>query len=495
MTIDKKAPISILIFLFVMFVILWLNITLISYTPIEQPKPNTNIIAITNIPQNTTIATINIAKVDTQNTVVSTIDTTKVKNKPIVDIKKIYLDLNELTLEEQEFINSIIEAKDENSYTKFLKDKKNEIKFYGFAGALKYMPSIAIANLDSMLLSNSPVTLKYQQQDINTTLGYVTILLINETPNTFLGEIAQTTFKNMEEKIKELYLTNFSKNTPLSAMYNSMLKNKFKDIHKEFNQTYDLAYVNISNKSLEEKLILSKSIETIPQEKKEEVISILLADSNEQVVFNVLKNMGEKYSKTIANKIKNIFVTNEFLFSQDIRILAIQKYCSILNNEAIHVIEDYMKTLTNFELPITAACLQEIYNYGNDSSYEFLKTYLELVFPTDINLLALKTIIKTTYSTKPLNVFKTLIFTIVYYPILSVTEYSIRFYISNNIKTDSRLILDRVYKKENNNMKIVGLDYISHFKLIDEIPFVESLLEDGNEAVRNKARSVLEKLY
>jgi len=485
MIINKKISISILAFLFIMFITLWLNITLVSYIPKGEQSKITTVVTITTV-------------VETHNTKIPIISTNNIqeKNKPI-DIKKIYFNLDELSLDEKNYINKIIEVKDINSYNNFLKDKKAEIRFYGFAGALKYMPNIAIANLDSFLLSNSPVTIKYQHQEINTTLSYAIILFLNETPNTFLGEIAQTTFKSMERKIKDLYVSYFSKNNSLSAMYNNMLKNKFQDIYKELNQTTDSipVYVNIESKSLEEKLALSKSIEMIPQDKKDEVVAILLSDSNEQIIFNTLKNMEKTSPGLITTKIKNIFTKNSFSFSKDIKILAIQKYCSILKNEAIPVVEEYMKTLANSETSIITACLQEIYNYGNDSSYEFLKTYLELVFPVDINLLALKTIIKTTYSTKPLNVFKTLIFTIVYYPILSVTEYSIRFYINNNIKTDSQIILDRIHKKENNNMKIVGLDYISHFKLTNEISFVERLLEDDNETVRNRAYSVLEKLY
>ncbi len=485
MIINKKASVPILIFLFIMFVALWLDITLISYSPVNTPKDKP--VAL-NTPK-TTIKPKGDEKED--------------KTKPTISppnrftLDTIYFNFDGLSEQGKKYINGIIEAKNTNSYNKSLKDKKTEVRFYGFAGALKYAPNLATANLEPFLLSNSSVKMKYQQQDINTTLGYAVILLLKETPNTFLGDVDKSTFKNMEQKIEELYTTYFanSKNSAISNMYTNLMKEKFSDTYTKIATAIsDNIYTDTENKTPEEKLVLSKSIETISEDKKDIVILALLKESNEQIVFNTLKNMGVSSSRAIADSIKKIFVTNSFSFSKDTKILAIQKYCSILKLDSISTIEEFMKTLLVSETSIVTACLQEIYNYGNDSSYEFLKAYLELVYPVDINLLATKTIIKTTYSTKPLNVFKTLIFTIVYYQVLPVTEYSIRFYINNNVKTDSQLILERIHKKESDSLKTTGLDYIYHFKITNEIPFVESLLDDENVNVRNRANIVLEAL-
>lgn len=131
MIINKKASVPILIFLFIMFVALWLDITLISYSPVNTPKDKP--VAL-NTPK-TTIKPKGDEKED--------------KTKPTISppnrftLDTIYFNFDGLSEQGKKYINGIIEAKNTNSYNKSLKDKKTEVRFYGFAGALKYAPNLA----------------------------------------------------------------------------------------------------------------------------------------------------------------------------------------------------------------------------------------------------------------------------------------------------------------------------------------------------------------
>lgn len=434
------------IFIIVMFIALWVNIIVVN----SHKTPKTDIFA---------------------------------------SIDGIYFDLSLLNRDIGTRLSQIINSNKSAVFSKLINQKDPIQQFYGFTGFMKGNQKSAISYLEELLVSSKNVTIYYNGEKIESTLGYAILLLIKNMPENLTNRPIEGFYELSEEKVYNAYNSSLFKNDPLySESLSFLITEKYPVISKKIYED-TLSFDNLKSKSIEEKIKLSSMISTAPAEKKEEVIIDLLQERNDKISLNVLNSITETVSKTITDEIYKIITTSN---SNEVLSIAIKKYSQFLKVESIPNIEIFLKTLPASKEKIVMLCLEQIYDYGNESSYEFLKSFLETNYSPQINLFALKTIIQTTYKTRQSYVLKTFLYIIKYYEITPVVVFTIKFFIDNKIVSYNDMVLSRISRKENSDIKKIGIEYISNFKVTEGIGLLKELTNDDDSEVKNKATEVLQ---
>ncbi len=403
----------------------------------------------------------------------------------------VYFDASFLNEDLSAKINQVVNSNKSAVFSKMLNQKDPVLQFYGLAGFMKSNQKSALNFINDMLVSSKILTVYFAGKKIETTLGYAVLLLLKEMPEELTNKPIDDFYSLTEDKIYNAYNSSLFKNDPL---YNQALTQliglKYTELSKKiYKET--VSFDNLKSKSLEEKIKLSTMLSTAPIDKREKILTDLLQEKNDKISLNVLTNINETDSLAVSGEIYKILQTS---VSSDVLKLAVKKYSLISKKSGIPSLELFLKSLSPSKDDLVLLCLEQIYNYGNESDYEFLKMFLETNYSQEINLYALKTMIQTTYAKNPSNVTKTFLYIIRYYGVESVVAYTIKFFIDNGISSYTDMIISRVSKQDSVPLKKVGIDYIERFKLKDYAKLLETFSNDIDPEIRERASKVLLKL-
>jgi len=433
------------------------------------------------------------------------------KIEVLTKVKGIYFDQSQLEKDVVDEINSVINSNNQTLFSQLIQQKDDPIKqFYGFAGFMKSNQKEAVKYLDRLLISSKKVELFIDGKEIESNLGYSILLLLKEFPENLTNAPIDEFYIITEDAVTKAYKSNISKsNSAFKDLITSLInenypninnaialnnkdsaENKNPDTKKDEKHIDSTIKQDITGKSLEEKLNISRNMSSIPSDKREKIILAFLQEEELQILSNAINGITENDSKKVALSLSNIFKKR---INTEITINSIKKYALILKSDSIDEIQTFMKPITDNE-KIISVCLDQIYNYGNSTSYEFLKYYLETFFSTDINIQALKTISKTTYKSNPASVLRTMAFVVGYVEKETVLVYAVRYYITNSIQENSKLIIQRLEKKDNLTIKKLAIEYISHFKKKEAKSLLEDLVNDENPEISAQAKDLLPKL-
>ncbi len=423
------------------------------------------------------------------------ISVTKSKNLPspvIFDLKGIYFDLSLIdnvskANELKEYINSENTA----NFSNVILQKKNPIgQFYSFCGYLKANQKKSTKYLENLLLStaNIDIYLNVHDKKINYPLGFAVLMLIKDFPAELIGTPDSNFYKDIENVLSRVYNSNLAKKNgeykkELIALISEKNTKLFKEIFKG-----DFVLKPVNEMSLNEKIEYSTVLSSLNPVEKKEVIINFLNEENERILFNTLNSITEEDSIEIADVILNLFYTNK---SIEITKLLVEKYALLLNEESLLQIRNFMKVIKDYQVLIT--CLEQIKKYGDNTYYDFLKTYLLQRFPDEVNLLAIEAIVETTYETKPDDVLNTLVFLLRKGKEI-LAEYAIRLNIKNKLGINSNIILSRLQQRESENMEKLALEYIEAFNLKSSSDFLKELSTSQYEDVRKKADELIKKM-
>lgn len=392
-----------------------------------------------------------------------------------------------------ELINDLKDLLNSNQtsfFTRIIEDNNSIFKFYAFCGLLKSNQKLAIRYLDKLLLNQTPVKIVKNDKKEDSTLGGAILLLIKDFPEWLANKPSSSFYSDSSNIIYNVYKSDIISSNPYykNTIF-SLINEKYPDV-KELLKKEITVYDDIKNLSIDEKINISRNISSLPEDKKEKVVMDLLKENNPIILLNTIKSIDESFKDIgISSQLYNIIITNITL---DITIEAINKFALLRKRDSVLTIQGYMKTTKNEK--ILTECLNQITKYGNkDTSYEFLKLYLAAPYTPELNLLALKTIIATTFKEDPVNVMRTLLFIISKGETLPAI-YAIEFHITNSINYNHMLILARFNRFESSDMKRLAIKYIDYFNVKDGIPIIENLVNDENVDISTKAKDLLEKL-
>ncbi|OHD26818.1 MAG: hypothetical protein A2086_16345 [Spirochaetes bacterium GWD1_27_9] len=387
-------------------------------------------------------------------------------------------------------IDKLINSNNSAVFSKLIESKNPISEFYGFVGFMKSNQKAGVKYLNNLLISTKKVNIYADGKKSESFLGYAILLLIKNFPEYLTNKPIDDFYSSTEKIIENSYKSQLIKN---DEGYKNTITQLITEKYPSLSKTFALDVLNFDNlksKTLEEKITLSTMLNSVPQDKREKILIDLLQERNDKITPNVLQVLNETDTANVANEVYQIILTTT---SVDIVTNAVKKYSLILKTQSIPNIQTYMKPIINKD-NLILVCLDQIYNYGTASSYEFLKLYLETNYSPQVNLMALKTIIQTTYKTYPTNVMKTFMFIIRYYDIEPVVVYTIRFFIQNSISESSDAVLSRLSKKESLEMKKVAIEYISHFNLKTGLPLIKELANDSDSNIKQKAMELAAKL-
>jgi hypothetical protein len=413
-------------------------------------------------------------------------------------VKVIYFDKSKLPQETQDKINELINSNNSITFSRLIESKNPVKAFYGFCGFMKGNQKQAMKYLDGLLISTKKVDIFVNNNKTNTTLGYAILLLIKTFPEHLTNPPIEDFYSLSEKAISKAYKSQIVK---ISEEYNKQLvqliSEKYPNITIQTTETTTtttttaISYDNISSRTPAEKITISSTLADLSPSIKEKAILQLITENNETITKNILNSLNDKDTQTAAEAVFKILEKDN---SYDTASIVIRKYSSILKANSITGIQEYMKNnLTNEK--ILLVCLQAIYDYGNESSYEFLKIFLEPRYTADFNLMGLRTIVQTTYKTNPASVLKTLMFAIRYLNVEQLAYYSIDFCMRNSISEGAvTVVLPRLSKKDTLEMRKLALDYIEHFKLKDGLTLIQELSSDSDPDIQQKAKDLLEKM-
>ena len=383
----------------------------------------------------------------------------------------------------------MIYSKNTNLFLKLLDSENSIYKFYGICGLIKLKHSGTNGYLDKLLVSNAKVDIFINNKKPQSTLGYATLILIRDLPEWLTNKPNETFYKETENIIQKAYNSELSK---INATYKDTLfkliadkyPSGFASIKKELDVDESL-----ENKSIEDKIKISKLLDTLESKKRDIFIPALLEENNNTILINTIKSIKDNDNRNISAKLYKIIYSNKPL---EIINPAIEKYALLLKKDSVLEIQRYLKNQTNEFLVVN--CLNQISKYGNmDLSYEYLKLFLSPSYGEKINEVALKTIIDTTFNEDPNNTLKTILFIINKGGLLPA-HYAINFLYEKNLTYYTVQILTRFRKYESDDMKKLSLKYIEHFKLVDGLDIVNKLLLDGNQDISQYASKVLSNL-
>ncbi len=387
-------------------------------------------------------------------------------------------------------LKSFLRSNQTSLFIKIIEEKNPIFKFYAFCGLLNSNQRLAIKYLEKVLTDNTNVKMVINEKKEDTTLGYSIVLLIKNFPEWLTIKSVSTFYTDSATIIYNIYKSDFSSSNPVyKNMLYSLINEKYPEISQMIKKETTV-YDDIKNLSIEEKINISKNILNLPEDKKEKIILDLLKENNPTILLNTIRAINENIKDLrIADQLYNILISTITL---DITIEAINKFCLLRKNDSVLIIQNYMKTTKNEN--ILTAALKQIQKYGNkDTSYEFLKLYLASPYSPELNLLALETIVLTTFKEDPVNVMRTMLFIINRGETLPAI-YAINFHIKNNIGYNNQAILARLNKFENDDMKKLAIKYIEYFNLKEGIPIIEQLTNDLNQDIANSAKELLTKL-
>jgi len=407
------------------------------------------------------------------------------------EIDGIYLDKSMLNDEMNNKINELIASNNSAVFSQLVKGKDPTQQFYGFVGFMKSNQKLAINYLGNLLVSSKQVIILKNSKKIESTLGYAILLLIEEMPEWLTNKPIDDFYNLTESKILDAYNSSLPKN---DSLYNDtlvyLIKGKYPNITKTiFKET--LSFDNLKSKTLEEKIKLSSMINSASNLQREQVIIDLLQERNDKISLNVLNAILETDTTLVADEIYQIMKTS---LSNEILIISVKKYALIYKNLSVPNLQIFMKGLSPSKEQLILTSLEQIYNYGDKNSYDFLKIFLETSYSSNINLYAIKTMIQTTYKTATDNMVKTFLFVIRYYEVELVVLYTINFFTDNNIGGYHELVLSRLDKMSSLDAKSAGLRYIEHFTPKNSLNYLKKLSNDESYDIKSKALQLIDKI-
>ena len=415
---------------------------------------------------------------------------TNIKIDFLAKIDAIYFNEKDLNPEVLNELKIFLKSNQISMFTRIIEDNNPVFKFYGFCGLLNSNQKLAIRYLEKLLLNQNPVKIVNNNKEENNTLSFAILLLIKSFPEWLTNKPIASFYNDSANIIYNVYKSDFTSSDPsYKNAILSLINEKYPDVAEVIKKEITV-YDDISTLSMEEKINISTNISNLPDDKKEKIVLDLLKENNPVIILNTIKNIDENFKNfSIGEELYKIITKN---ITIDITIEGIKKFSLLRKNNSVLPIQAYMKTTRNEK--ILSECLNQIAKYGNkETSYEFLKLYLATPYTPELNLLALKTIIATTYKEDPVNVMRTLMFIINKGEILPAI-YAIEFHITNNIGYNNQPILARLSRFENDEMKKLTIKYIEYFNVKEGIPLVEQLTNDPNEEISNKAKDLLLKL-
>ncbi len=420
---------------------------------------------------------------------------TEKKNLPtlsIFDINGIYFDFS--LIENGEKANELkdyINSKNTAYYSNIILQKNNpEGQFYSFCGYLKSNQKSSIKYLENLLLSstNVDIFINSNNKKRDYPLGFAVLLLIKEFPKDLTDPPNENFYKDIENILKVAYNSNLSnKNSEYKKELLSLISEKNATLFKELFKDKVVLKPAVEM-TINEKIETSAILSSMDEFQKKEYIENFLKEDNERLIFNTLTSITENDSKDIADIILKMLYTKK---SSEITKLLIEKYALLLKENSLYQIKSFMKVITDYQ--VITSCLEQIKKYGDNSNYDFLKTYLLQRFPDDINLLALEGIVETTYKTKPDDVINTMVFLLRKGKEV-LAEYAIRFHMKNKLYINSQIILPRLKLRESENMDKLALEYINYFNLKAGGSLLLELAKSNNEEIQKKANDLIKKL-
>lgn len=375
-------------------------------------------------------------------------------------------------------------------FIKVIEEKNPITKFYSFCALLNSNQKLAIHYLEQLLFDSTNVKIITDKKEEETTLGYCILLLIKESPEWLVNKQLLNFYTESSKIIYNLYKSDYySSNSLYKDTLFLLINDKYPEVSQILKKESEI-YDDIKNLSIEEKINISRNILTIPERKREKIIQNLLKENNATILLNTIEAINENIKNSeIIDQLYSIILKNITL---NITIKAINKFGLLRKKDSIPLIQNYMRLTKNEN--ILKECLKQIQTYGNkETSYEFLKLYLSTPYSPELNLLALETIVITTFKEDPVSVMRTMIFIINKGETLPAL-YAINFHIINNISYNSQPILVRLNRFENEEMKKLAIKYIDYFKLKEGLPILEQLVNDINLEISEKAKEILEKL-
>ena len=409
----------------------------------------------------------------------------------------IYFDDSELSSENISEINELINSNNSITFTKLIRSNNPIKAFYGFCGFMKGNQKQAMKYLDELIISTKKVDIYVNNKQVKSILGYAILMLITDFPDNLTNKPIDDFYAMSEKSVEKAYKSQVIK---LNAEYNKQLvkliTKKYPSIASKLSKTTTTTTVSVvetdlSSKTLEEKVTISAGLASYKTDIKEKLILQLLNENDSRILANVLNSINAQDTSSVADA---LFKKLPSQTNSDTIVLIIKKYAVIMKNNSLPNIQEFMKSNLSSE-KILFACLQEIYNYGDENYYEFLKLFLDTRYSEDLNLLGLRTIIQTTYKSNPANVMKTILFIIRYLESEKLAYYSINFCMTNSIPEGAvSVILPRLQKKESVEMKKLAIDYIDKFSLKDGIPLIQELTLDEDVDIQEKAKALVLKL-
>lgn len=418
----------------------------------------------------------------------------KLKKDPsfnIFNLGGIYFDISLIENEEiRQKISNFIKLYDNNIYIDIIETKDNPIaKFYAFCGILNKKPDAVPQYLEKLLFNAAKVNIILPDGTKigNTELGYAILLLLQGNDNSLIKDLGEKFYTENSEAFYNAY------KSP-NAQNNSIFKLELLNLIS----THDS---NLSEKIVDE-FLASTSIEDLSKENKKDISYLLsayngnhrgdlldefLQDKNETVLYNTLDAINSRDKKTTKRLVKLFYKNIDFKVLK----LALKKYCMLEKEECFEQVSKFMKVITDDEIRLT--CLELIADYCDEDTYKFLIKYLGNTYSTEINLAALKAIIKTTYNAAPADVIKTMNY-VLRRGKEELALYTIDFIIDNYITANSATVLYRLRKKENQTFKMKAIKYVKHFNLRTGYPLIADLSDDDNEEISEAAGKFLDEV-
>lgn len=417
------------------------------------------------------------------------------KNIPELDflnLKGIYFDLSMIDNKDQvNKIKEFIYSKDNSHFNSLVFQKDPVGQFYGFCGMLNSNENGALNALNKLLSSSTKVNIFLSKDNKKNffPLGYAILLLIKDTPKELIINQNKNLYNDLDKALTSAYKSSLTKNNDdfkreLTSFISEKKPDLLESLVKE-TQTTKTAKEMSTNEKIESSFLLH----SLSKEERKNTIRTFLDDQNDQIVVNTLKAINEDDSKEIGGYVLDLLNKNR---SNDINKLAIEKYAAINKSSSLDKITEYLKSTNNSD--VIASCLEQIKKYGNDSYYELLKLFLGTRYNDNINTLALETIVKTTYKTRPNDVYNTMIY-VLRKGNESLATSAINFYMDNNIQDNTGSILSRLKLRESEKMERLALDYISQFKAVNSGTLLRDLSINGSkDDIKSKAKELINKL-
>ncbi len=369
-------------------------------------------------------------------------------------------------------------------YSTMIRKSDPRVKFYGFLFMLNTDKKAALKQIPMLLLSDAKVLLYHGKNSTDTVLGYTIARLIQNPPSWLYNRFTSEDIANMEKEFRAAYTSQLAESYDLYKILLTDIINK--SIPSLSSSLFPKEIVTLTGKSLAEKLQVTLLLSSMSNEKKLKLAKELLNENDNEIIINTLNSITETDSKSISSDILPHFTNSNTQVSS----LAIKKYSLLTKLEGLKDVEKYLLTTKNLDLILV--CLDQIKLYGDETYYEMLKPYLTS-YNEKINIKAIEAIEFSTYKSNPSNVMRTMGFLIGFAAIHSA-EYAIKFHIRRGITANHTLILERLNRREDKKMKFLAIEYVAKFNLKTAITLIETLSQDSDIEVQEKARELTLKL-